>query len=283
MAIDTYAISTLAALKAYMGISVVTNDTVLETCIDRATHAVETYLDRIVVERRLYEWTTARGDGSLVLRASPISHVHFVGFGSAPCLQIDATVGTDITNTVSVDESKLVLTRMQSDGTETQTVIAFSTAKTSTLLAATINGTTGFSATVAKNCGSRRINRVVGRDIRNAPAQLTFTDNAQTDVTGDLPRGILHLAGSGYDDDCDRGYWPHGELSVFVDYDGGWAIVPYDIVQAFLMIAARMFNERQRDTGLASESFGDYSATVTAPDATDATALRLLNPYRRVR
>jgi len=282
MAVDQYAITTLAALKSHLGITVATDDAVLESAIDRATYAIEAYLDRKVVQRRFYEWTTANGDGALVVRNSPVNHVHYVGFGSLACITVRSTVATDISATISVTEERVVLIRTASDGTETQTLIQFANHKTSTAIASQINATTGFGASLSVNCAARRINRMVGRDLRDSVATITFADQAQMDVVGDLPRGILYMGRSGYDDD-DGGAWPRGPETVFVDYDGGWETVPPDIVHACQIMAGRIYNDRKRDNTLVSESFGDYSYTVAAPDAMDAESLRLLAPYKRVR
>jgi hypothetical protein len=282
MAVDALAITTLANLKTHLGITTSTDDTVLEDAIDAASYAIEAYLDRGVVQRRVYEWTTAHGDNGLLLKVTPVSHVHYVGFGSLACMTISSAVSSDISATVSVNTIKLVLTRTDSSGNETVTTINFSNHKTSTALAATINATAGFSATVSVNCSSYRINRVVGRDLIDAPLVATFADQAQLDVTGDLPRGILYIGNGAYDDG-NGGRWPSAPVSVFVDYDGGYETVPFDIVQACLLIAARMYQQRKRDTSLASESFGDYSYSAAAVDAIDAEAMRLLAPYKRIR
>jgi hypothetical protein len=282
MAVDQYAITTLANLKSFLGITVTTDDTVLEYAIDRATYAIESYLDRKVVQRRFYEWSSAHGDGALVLLNSPVSHVHYVGFGSLACMTVRSTVASDISATITVAEERVTLTRTQSDGTETATQIQFTNHKTSTAIAGQINAVTGFGASVSVNCAARRMNRMVGRDLKDSVATITFADQAQMDVTGDLPRGILYIGRSGYDDG-DGGAWPSGPETVFVDYDGGYETVPPDIVHACQIMASRIYNDRKRDSTLASESFGDYSYSVAAPDAMDAEALRLLTPYKRVR
>jgi hypothetical protein len=283
MAVDQYAITTLAALKSYLGISAVTDDAVLESAIDRATYAIESYLDRYVVQRRIYEWTTANGAGALVLRHPPVGHVHYVAFGSQACMYVRSTVATDISATVTISENRMTLVRVQSDGTETVTQKQFAIHKTTNALATQISATTGFAATLAVNTTAQRMNRIVGRDLVNAPLTVTFADQAQLDTTADLHRGILYYGRNGYDPDDGGGRWPAPPISVFVDYDGGYETVPPDIVHACQLIAARIYNGRKRDTGVQSESFGDYSYTLGSGAEMDAEALRLLSPFKRIR
>jgi hypothetical protein len=280
MAVDQYALTTLAALKAYMGISTSTDDAVLESAIDRASYAIEAYADRKFVQRRFYEWTTARGDSGLVVHNPPVGHVHYVGFGSLACMTVRSTVASDISATITVRETKLTLTRTDSTGNETQTDINFANHKSSNALAAQITATTGFAASASVNCSVYRINRLVGRDLKDSVATVTFADQAQMDITGDLPRGILYFGRSGYDDDNGDG-WPTAPVSVLVDYDGGYETIPPDIVHACHLIASRIYNGRKRDTALASESFGDYSYSLGGADSMDAEARALIAPYRR--
>lgn len=280
MAVDQYALTTLAALKSYMGISVATDDAVLESAIDRATYAIEAHTDRKFVQRRFYEWTTAHGDGGLVVQNPPVAHVHYVGFGSLACMTVRSTVASDISATITVSEERITLTRTESDGDETATQIQFANHKTSSSIATQISATTGFGASLSVNCAARRINRIVGRDLKDSVATITFADQAQMDVTGDLLRGILYIGRSGYDDDNGDG-WPTAPVSVLVDYDGGYETIPPDIVHACHLIASRIYNGRKRDNALASESFGDYSYSLGGVDSLDAEARALLAPYRR--
>jgi hypothetical protein len=283
MAVDQYAITTLAALKSYLGISTSTDDAVLESAIDRASYAIESYLDRYVVQRPIYEWANANGSNALVLRHSPVGHVHYVAFGSQACMYVRSTVATDISATVTIAELRLTLTRVQADGTETATQIQFANHKTTTSIVAQINATTGFGATLGVNTTAQRMNRIAGRDLVNAPLTVTFADQAQLDTTVDNDRGILYFGRNGYDPDDGGSRWPNAPISVFCHYDGGYETVPPDIVHACQLIAARIYNGRKRDTGVQSESFGDYSYTLGSGAEMDAEALRLLSPFKRIR
>lgn len=283
MAVDQYAITTLAALKAHLGITATTDDAILEAAIDRATYAIEAYLDRKVVQRRIKEWTSATGGSAVVVKNPPVGHVHFVGCGSRLALTVSRTNESDLSNTVSVGELRVTLTRVDSSGNETATQINFANHNTAGEIVAHINGNvTGFAASLGTNCVAERLNRIVGRDLRYAPCLLTFPDQAQFDVTGDLERGILYISAAGAANDF-GGNFPVGPVSVFIDYDGGFETVPPDIVLACLQMAGAFYAQRGRDTSVASESFGDYSYSVRSGAEMDSETRRLLAPWKRYR
>jgi len=282
MAVDQYAITTLADLKAHLGITDSASDSLLEAAINRATYAIEAYLDRKVVQRRFREWTTANGGRVLPVSNPPIAHVHFCGYGSMPCMSISSSVASDVAATVSVSDARINLVRVDSTGNETTTQVNFASHNTASEVVDHINTVTGFSATLSRNCSVYRINRIVGRDLKYAPLLLTYADIGQFDTTGDLDRGLLYIGTNGYPTEY-GGNFPVGPVSVLVDYDGGFATVPYDIVQACLQMASTIFNSRGRDGSLASESFGDYSYSSRAGGEIDAESKRLLSPWKRYR
>lgn len=283
MAVDQYAITTLAALKAHLGITTSTDDALLEAAIDRATYAIEAYLDRKVVQRRVKEWTSANGGKSVVVKNPPIGHVHFIGSGSRLALTVSSTDSSDLSATVTVSDIRVTLTRVASNGNETVTQVNYANHNTAAEIVSHINSNaTGFLATLGTNCVAERLNRIVGRDLKYAPCLLTFPDQAQFDVSGDLERGILYIGLNGYPTDF-GGNFPVGPISVFVDYDGGFETVPPDIVLACLQMASASYSQRGRDTSLASESFGDYSYSVRSGAEMDSESRRLLAPWKRYR
>lgn len=281
MAVDQYAIISLADLKATLGITVSDNDTQLEQAIDAATYQVESYLRRKVVQRRVIEWTTAGGEGAVLLRWAPIGHVHYLGSGRLAALTISSTVSTDVLATVTMRENEFCLTRVDADGNETVSHRNHNQVPTSQLLVAWINQQTGFSATLASNCLVKYMHRFAGRDLLNATATLTYPDQAQLDTRADIDRGIVYLTGGGFPDDGYR--WPSAKQTIVADYDAGYEEVPPDIEQATRMLAAGIYYGRARDYSLASESLGDYSYSLEGRAQADREAFQLLAPYRRLR
>ena len=281
MAVDAYAIITLADLKATLGITVSTYDTQLEQAIDTATYQIESWLDRKVVQRRLIEWTTSGGQASVAVMNPPVGHVHWVGIGERAAMTISSTVPTDIACSVTLVDGRMTLVRVASDGTETIEQINFANHKTSSAIVTHINTLTGWSASLVFNCKAEHMHRFAGRDVMRAPLTVTFANIAQMDTRVDNARGIIHLSPSAYADDPVG--WPSGPQTMLIDYDGGFETVPPDIKAACRLLAGATFYGRARDAGISSESLGDYSYSLDGRPESEREAYRLLYPYRRLR
>ena len=61
MAVGTYALTTLAKLKAYLNLTIVTHDTLLEDFVDRVTALIEDYTNRNL-KARDYSYVSTSGD-----------------------------------------------------------------------------------------------------------------------------------------------------------------------------------------------------------------------------
>ena len=78
MAVGTHALTSLANLKAWLGISSSTYDSVLESAIDRATSIIETYTGRKLKARDIYEWHNGDGSKTVHLDQYPIERMYRV-------------------------------------------------------------------------------------------------------------------------------------------------------------------------------------------------------------
>jgi len=283
VAVNEFAIITLADLKSHLGITGSTYDTELEDAIDAATGIIEDYLGHIVITRRLREWTTSDGRSTYATRERPIQVVHSIRFGRLACMTIESTDSTDIEATVSVNGDHIRLDRVDAFGAEHQTTLSFGGNKTTSAMAAAISGTTGFAATATVNASMYHIHRVAGRDLKLSTMTLYAADQAQLDTEIDYSRGVIHLTHKpyGWVDDG----WPRGPLSLLVDYTAGYdlADVPFAIQNAARTIAAGRYFARKRDPGLSSESLGDYSYQLASAEDTELVALRQLQSHRRIR
>lgn len=278
MAVDTYALITLAALKTELGITALTYDTLLEDSIDRATGTIESYCRRKLKSRRFYEWHDAGGQAQLRVKNTPLSSVYYVGYGNQLALTVSSTIASDVAVLLIVEEDRIRLARRASNGTETATSLLFTTYNTAGELATAIAATTGYSATVGTDCPAQWIRRIGGRDLKTTSCLLYYPDRGDLDAEVDADRGILNL----HRTLADAGL-PRGSLSVLIEYDGGYVTVPYDLERAAIMLATRYYYGRQRDTGVTSQSIGDYSETIAVGDALNAEVKELLSPYRRLR
>lgn len=271
MAVDTYALTSLANLKSYLGITSSSDDTILEKSIDRASDIAERYMGRKILSRAYVEWRDTYGQERIRLYQYPASIIRFVGIGYNAAITVGATNPLDPAVSVTVSDSAVILYRQVAAGTETTTTLTFATYPTTALIATAINATTGFSGSVVLDLPSRYIRRMSGRTLRNATVNLEAPDQAMEDYLADLDTGVVY------------GRQLTGYRSVLIDYTAGYATTPDDIEQAVLMIAASLFQGRKRDPNIASESLGGYSYSLRAPGQSQEEARSLLDAFKTLR
>ena len=71
MAVDPYALTSLASVKSHLNISVTTQDTTLERMINAASNKIEKFLDRKILKRAYTEYQDGRANDRIVLRQWP--------------------------------------------------------------------------------------------------------------------------------------------------------------------------------------------------------------------
>ena len=271
MAVDPLSLVTLANLKTYLGITVSTDDTILEQAIDRASKIVEGYCGRKFVEATYREFYDSFGAHRLTLKQRPISKILFVGAATQSVLSVRMTNATDIFASVGVDDAHLHLTRVDVNGSESTTNISLASHNTTTELATQISATTGFSASSLVNIPAYHLQRISGADLMNRTVLLEGFVEGIHDYLANLDAGILY------------GTWLSQYQSALVRYTAGYSTIPFDVQEATMMIASRIYNGRKRDPGLSSESLGGYSYSARGSMDIDAEAKEILRPYRGLR
>ena len=271
MALDANSLVTLANFKTYLGITVSTDDTILEQAIDRASNAIRSYCDRNFVSATYREFYDSFGAKRLALKQSPIEKIIFVGAATQSVLSVQMTNASDIFASVGVDDAHLHLTRVDVNGSESTTNISLATHNTTTELATQISATTGFSASSLVNIPAYHLQRLAGAELMNRTVLIEGFVEGIYDYLANLDAGILY------------GSWLSQYQSVLVRYTAGYSTIPYDVQQATMMIASRIYKGRLRDPGLASESLGGYSYSQRTGADLDSEAKELLRPYRRIR
>lgn len=269
MAVDANSLVTLVSLKAYLGVTSTTDDAILEQFIDRASSVVQSFCFRKFVAQRYYETYATTGQRRIGLRQRPITHIHMVATKWDNAIAVNSTDGTDAAVSVFVDEDHVHAFRVDSSGTEHTTNISFGSNDTTVEVAAAINAVTGFSATATLNFPARYLKKAAGRDLKNRTIHLEAWSGSPYDYQIDHQAGILY----GPQVTSNRG--------LFIDYEAGYDTIPYDIQQATMQIASRMYHGRKRDPSMASESLGGYSYSTRGTAEVDAEAKEMLAPYRR--
>ena len=295
MAVGTYALTTLAGLKAHLGITVSTYDTILEQYIDHASAKIERWIGRQIKLRNYSEWYGGNDVRSVRVKQYPINNVVGVYTGLAAAMTIASTVSSDVRLTVSINTDPLgtvangvlapcaVLTRTTTAGTTTTDTLLFSTYPTTTLLVAAINAITGYSATVSTAMRCAQLHPRAGGDIKMATVMLTGV-NVSSEFVYDSYLGIVTIRQDAFPTMASHSArYPSALQSTLIEYSAGYTAVPDDIHQACLVIAGTMYLSRKSDTSLQSESLGDYSYSMASADSSRAMMEDMLGSWKEIR
>ena len=294
MAVGTYALTTLAGLKAHLGITVSTYDTILEQYIDHASAKIERWIGRQIKLRNYFEWYGGNDVRSVRVKQYPINNVVGVYTGLAAALTIASTVSSDIRLTVSINTDPLgtvsngtlapgvTLTRTTSAGTTSTNTLTFATYPDTTSLVAAINAITGYSATVTTAMRCAQLHPRAGGDIKMATVMLTGV-NVSSEFVYDSYLGIVTIRQDAFPMASHNARYPSALQSTLIEYSAGYTTVPDDIHQACLVIAGTMYLSRKSDTSLQSESLGDYSYSMASADSSRAMMEDMLGSWKEIR
>ena len=265
MAVDTYALTSLAKVKSWLGIGGTSDDAILEASIDRASDIIESYCDRKFKQRTFREFAQPGGERTFALENSPIISVNTVAFGSAISFSVESdTASTDVVATVGNDGSQLRLYKVASGGTITTSTLAFSSYPTTSQLVSQINSSvSGWTATATANAYSYSLYQFAGRGVIDAPCNFEYPRDNVSEYRIDFQTGRIHIIVDRFpgirSDDAHTNRFPSGFFPVFVEYDAGYATIPDDLEQVAIEVAADLYHERKQDRTVGSESLGDYN------------------------
>lgn len=294
MAVGLYALSTLAQLKSHLGITLATDNTILEGYIDHATAKIERWIGRQILVRNYFEWYGGNNVRSVKVKQYPINNVVGVYTGLAAALTISSTVSSDIRLTVSINTDPLgtvsngtlapgvTLTRTTSAGTTTTNTLTFATNPDTTTLVAAINAITGYSATVSTAMRCAQLHPRAGGDIKMSTVVLTGVD-VSSEFVYDSYLGIVTIRQDAFPMAHHGARYPSALQSTLIEYSAGYTAVPDDIHQACMVIAGTMYLSRKSDSSLQSESLGDYSYSMASADSSRAMMEDMLGSWKEIR
>lgn len=286
MTLASNALTTVADVKTYMGVTGATDNTLIEMLVNNVSDQIERWCDRKLVAVDLEEFIDARATRTLAVANPPVVSIDLVAFGARNSISVGSTDTTDLLATIAIEATQARLHRVASDGTPTTTNLSLATYKTTTTLAAAINGTTGFSASSVFNAPSNTLHRMGGRDVTTTTANLTVPDDAESEYRIDYERGFVHLRADAFPRSSEMpplNRFPSQFQSVLVRYKGGYETIPNALVQAAFELISDAYRGRDRDRNINNESVGDYSYTVRPVAEWSAAVLQLLAPFRRIR
>ncbi len=287
MALAANALTTVADLKTYLGITVTTDDTLIETIINNVSDQIERWCDRKFVASTFKEYITARGDRTLAVDNPPIISVDVVAFGTQDAIRVSSNVSTDLMATVAVEESQVRLYRVASDGTATATNLTFASYPTTATLTTAIAAVTGYTATKQVDAPTFMLHRTGGREVMTSTFAITYPDDAESDYRVDYERGLLHIKSDAFPRTVEgtllNNRFPNQFESVFIQYSGGYSTIPNALVQAAFELCSDAYQGRDKDRSIQSESIGDYSYSLADPASWPEHVMILLAPFRRIR
>jgi phage gp36-like protein len=289
MAVGTYALISLQELKDHLGITVSTDDTVLERAIDRATSRIESFCGRLIKSRAHQEWYGGNSVRAIRLKQWPVTVVAGVYTGIRTAFTFASTTSSDIRVTISITQefdgvstAGATINRTTSAGSTTTSTLSFTTYPDVDSLVAAINALTGVQATTVFNCPTLNLHPRGGGDALSGTVNVTAaTVGAEYVYEGDT--GVLHIQSDAFPlNDTYLARFPSAYQSVFVRYTAGYATVPDDMKQACCEVASMLYQSRKADRSILSESLGDYSYTRAGASEVNAMLADLLRDYREV-
>lgn len=275
------AITTRTAFKTYTGITITTDDDLIDTLLLRATAAIESYCDRKFQHDTYRERYDGDGTCDLLLKQYPIGEVKLLSIGSTDVIRITNTSSDAYNARVRVTDDSMVLTILggTNDGSDTLTLTDYTL---TTLVAAIVALVKGWSATLQISTygvwNAEEILNCSGLECLDSYAYVECPDEPESDFEIYANKGILHL-GTGF---------TSGVNNIIVRYAAGYSTMPDDLVQITIDLANTYYLSRKTDSTVKSEKLSDHSITYVegggggARDIPTHIAKRLA-PYMRQR
>ncbi len=291
MAVGTYALCTLAELKAHLGITTSTDDAIMEAYIDEATARIEAWIGRRIVSRSYVEWYGGNNVRAIALRQYPVGYISGVYTGFASAFTVRSTVATDLRLTLSVNPEaigsegsvtpSILIARTDASGNITTTSLNYTTYSFVSSMVAAINALTGVAATTVTDMRCALLHPRAGANVKEGTVTISAA-NVGGEYTFDARTGVVTVQRDPFPTGRDARF-PSPPLSTLIEYTAGYVAVPVEIRSACKIIASSLFLSRRADISVASESLGDYSYTRATGDTAHGIMQELLANWREIR
>ena len=253
MALDPYALATVANFRAQTGIAAATlPDARVEYFIEAASALIETWCRRQFAARDYREFLDGPGGQWLVLR-SPLLRVDRVVVERTAGLSVAYALANSSQATLSVSDDGTEL-RLESvvSGASATTTLDLDAAANDPLtdLATVITAVAGWTATAITaqaQVPSSDLWPVSGLNCLNVTSHLEVMQGVVTDYRVEFGEGMLY------------GSWGRSPKSTCVFYRAGYDAIPDDLAYACIEVGKRAYQESERDSTLTGERLGPYS------------------------
>lgn len=272
-----YELTTKARVRAYSGLSDITNptDALLDQLIDAVTAEIERICQKGIMSRAYTEWLDGPLSGPIQLSQWPIISFYRVSDETVRVINAQCSLTDTDEAFIEVDNPTTLVRTTVTSGASVGS-LDYSTAAQPTVgqLATAITAVAGWTASALSAYTLMRTSllRPCGRrECLDSPAYLEAPYAALADYSVIYDTGELRL---------DAGRFLPGIRNVYVNYTAGYATAPEDIQQLADELVTQMYHDGRRDGALQSETLGDYSWTAAADSGkTSAEIMTRLAPY----
>jgi len=257
--------------KAFAGIksSNISNDPALNRIIPAVSDLVQNQCQRTFALTEYRKWFDGSGSPQQFIPDWPITRIYEVSTGTEAAIKLMYTGGTRATGTY--DGTTLYLWQTSTEGASTDTAITVSSFATMTLLAAEIEGNTGWTADVQSGEGTQPTSMLkpFGAAWCFDPTSCTMNRADDTSSTARIVEGthrIIELASGGT--------FPRGHSNVFAWYKAGYTLpteiggldagnVPDGLEMIVNQSIQDTLDLSKHDGTLKSEKIGNYQYTMS--------------------
>lgn len=289
-------LTTLARVKAYLGISGTTQDALITLLIPQVSDQIAKHLRRDLAVTTYRSWVNGTGSPILRLEQWPILTIYQVSISMMTAGYIENTGATTKRASVSFDGTNLSLMSINSSGTETLTDLPVATSKILSSLKTAVEAVSGWEVTLDSTDYEGEPSNML-RPLYGAPAydpdtaDLVLPDSQEpvkliTEDTIELlsdPRAAGGFGGGsiveGFDATPGIGSgFPSGAANVFVWYRAGYTLpsdasgetpasdgtLPPGLSLLVHQILQDVLSSTKLNSNLQSESIGGYSYSLRA-------------------
>lgn len=277
------ALTTVAHVKTYTGITTSDDDDLLTALIARATSMIYAFCGRTLLSATYRERYDGTGDRDLWLNETPITAITMVSLGLDDLISVQNTNSDAYNAHASVDTTnlELVVQGGTNDGTDTLTLADY----TATQLVAAINALgTGWAAVLLISDDgvweSAELLPIAGLNaFDSAIAYLIKPQRPASGYRFEAKPGRLHTTS----------IMPEGVQNITVKYTAGYATTPADLEQITIDVVNTYYLSRERDTTVMEEKLGDHAVKYSDGRNEGSsyrdlpmTIQRRLAPYKRL-
>jgi hypothetical protein len=242
------ALTTIANVKTFLGLSGTTYDTVLTMIVAGTDLAISNYCDRTFEINDFIENVNAL-DNRIILKNRPIDTIYYAGYGTENAIEVKYT-GTGLASV------QIETTRVRLFENLVATEYLYSSYATLSTLATAMNGKANFTVTLSEEG--------LSKTLWEASMSLENDETVYLQKPGSHAC-LTQIYDGFYVSDCQNNHK--------LIYRGGYSTIPADLVLIATKIASSVFQQRQTAGTLKSESIGDYSYTIADSTADADTVI----------